>query len=105
MVVAYRTSALTAFLLRTVGLVKVRYFSQPNLLAGRGVVPEFFQEQATGTALGEALLQELSDPTHVAKLREQFTTIHRTLRRGGAARAAAAVLSLLPAARSPDARP
>lgn len=95
MVVAYKTSALTAFFLRTVGLVKVRYFSQPNLLAGRGVVPEFFQEQVTGTALGEALLQELSDATHVAELLDQFTAIHRTLRRGGAARAADAVLSLL----------
>ncbi len=45
MVVAYRVSAVTAFLLRTLGLVKVRYFSQPNLLAGRRLVPEFFQEQ------------------------------------------------------------
>jgi lipid-A-disaccharide synthase len=95
MVVAYKTSALTAFLLRTVGLVKVRYFSQPNLLAGRGVVPEFFQEQVSGAALGDALLQELSDRTHVAQLLEEFTRIHRTLRLGGAARAADAVLSLL----------
>ncbi len=105
MVVAYKTSALTAFLLRTVGLVKVRYFSQPNLLAGRGVVPEFFQEQVTGAALGDALLQELSDATHVAELLEQFSAIHRTLRRGGAARAADAVLSVLPVAQgSVDAR-
>ena len=83
MVVAYRTSALTAFLLRTVGLVKVRYFSQPNLLAGRGVVPEFFQEQVSGAALGDALLQELADRTHVAQLTDEFTQIHRTLRRAG----------------------
>ena len=45
MVVAYRVSAVTAFVLRTLGLVKVRYFSQPNLLAGRRLVPEFLQEQ------------------------------------------------------------
>jgi lipid-A-disaccharide synthase len=95
MVVAYKTSALTAFLLHTVGLVKVRYFSQPNLLAGRGVVPEFFQEQVTGTALGDALLQELSDRTHVSELLKEFATIHRTLRRGGAGRAADAVLSVI----------
>jgi lipid-A-disaccharide synthase len=94
MVVAYKTSALTAFLLRTVGLVKVRYFSQPNLLAGRGLVPEFFQEQVTGVALGDALLQELADRTHVAALLDEFTRIHRSLRRGGAVRAAAAVLEL-----------
>jgi lipid-A-disaccharide synthase len=98
MVVAYKTSALTAFLLRTVGLVKVRYFSQPNLLAGRGLVPEFFQEQVTGAALGDALLQELSDRTHVSELLKEFATIHRTLRCGGAARAADAVLSVVGAA-------
>jgi lipid-A-disaccharide synthase len=95
MVVAYKVSALTAFLLRTVGLVKVRYFSQPNLLAGRAVVPEFFQEQVSGAALGDALLQELSDQTRVAELLKEFTAIHRSLRRGGAARAAEAVLSVL----------
>ncbi|MBS0581019.1 MAG: lipid-A-disaccharide synthase [Proteobacteria bacterium] len=98
MVVAYKTSVMTAFLLRTLGLVKVRYFSQPNLLAGRGAVPEFFQEQVTGAALGDALLQELSNRTHVAELKAEFTRIHRTLRRGGAARAAEAVLAMIAAA-------
>ena len=57
MVVAYRFSAMTAFLLRTLGLVKVPYFSQPNLLVGRRLVPEFLQEQVSGSALGAALLQ------------------------------------------------
>jgi lipid-A-disaccharide synthase len=92
MVVAYRVSAVTAFLLRTMGLVKVRYFSQPNLLVGRRLVPEFFQEQVSGAALGEALLQELEDRGHVRELLEEFASVHRTLRRGGAARAAEAIL-------------
>ena len=47
MVVAYRLGAITAFLLRTLGLVKIQHFSQPNLLAGKELVPEFFQEAAT----------------------------------------------------------
>ena len=93
MVVAYRVSAVTAFLLRTMGLVKVRYFSQPNLLAGRRLVPEFFQEQVSGAALGDALLQELEDHGHVRELLEEFASVHRTLRRGGAARAAQAILA------------
>ncbi|HEY0768297.1 MAG TPA: lipid-A-disaccharide synthase, partial [Steroidobacteraceae bacterium] len=92
MVVAYRVSAVTAFLLRTMGLVKVRYFSQPNLLAGRRLVPEFFQEQVSGAALGDALLHELEDRGHVRELLEEFAAVHRTLRRGGAARAAEAIL-------------
>ncbi len=92
MVVAYKVSWLTAFLLRTLGLVKVPYFSQPNLLAGRPLVPEFVQDAVTGQALGSALLAELDDPAHLRELRDEFSRIHRELRRGGAARAADAVL-------------
>ncbi len=92
MVVAYRLGALTAFLLRTLGLVKVPYFSQPNLLIGRRLVPEFLQEAVTGPALGAALLRELGDPPHLGELLEEFRRVHETLRRGGAERAASAIL-------------
>ncbi len=95
MVVAYRVSAVTAFLLRNVGLVKVPYFSQPNLLAGRPLVPEFFQEAVQGAALGDALLGELADPRHVRELQGEFAQIHQVLRRGGADRAAQAILDLI----------
>jgi lipid-A-disaccharide synthase len=95
MVVAYRVSALTALLLRTLRLVKVPYFSQPNLLAGRRLVPEFFQEQVQGAALGDALLKELEDGDHMRELLGEFAAVHRTLRRGGAARAAEAILDCL----------
>ncbi|MBV8876148.1 MAG: lipid-A-disaccharide synthase [Gammaproteobacteria bacterium] len=95
MVVAYRVSALTAFLLRTLRLVKVPYFSQPNLLAGHRLVPEFFQEQVQGAALGDALLKELEDGDHMRELLGEFAAVHRTLRRGGAARAAEAILDCL----------
>jgi lipid-A-disaccharide synthase len=92
MVVAYRLSTVTAFLLRTLGLVKVPYFSQPNLLVGRRLVPEFFQEEVSGAALGAALLQEIENPQHVSELGREFRAVHEVLRRGGAERAAAAVL-------------
>ena len=39
MVVAYRLGALTAWVLSRLGMVKVKYFAQPNLLAERAVVP------------------------------------------------------------------
>ena len=92
MVVAYRLGALTAWLLRRLGLVKVPYFSQPNLLIGRRLVPEFFQEAVTGEALGRALLRELGDREHLSQLQKEFRRVHATLRRGGADRAAAAIL-------------
>ncbi|HEV7714560.1 MAG TPA: lipid-A-disaccharide synthase, partial [Steroidobacteraceae bacterium] len=92
MVVAYRLGAVTAFLLKRLGLVKVPYFSQPNLLLGRRRVPEFFQVRVTGAALGAALLEQLEDPAQVAQLQAEFLGVHQTLRRGGAERAAAAIL-------------
>ncbi len=95
MVVAYRVTGLTALLLRTLRLVKVPYFSQPNLLAGRRLVPEFFQEQVEGAALADALLKELEDQEHVRELLAEFAAVHRALRRGGAARAAEAILECL----------
>jgi lipid-A-disaccharide synthase len=97
MVVAYRLGALTAFLLRRLRLVKVPYFSQPNLLVGRALVPELLQEQVTGTALGEALLARLSDRDYLRQLDEEFRKVHEALRGGAAARAAEAILALLEA--------
>src|SRR6185437_9437479 len=72
MVVAYRLGAFTALLLKRLGLVKVPYFSQPNLLLGRRRIPEFFQEQVTGSALGAALLREIENPEAVATLQKEF---------------------------------
>lgn len=92
MVVAYKWSWLTVLVARTLGLVKVPFFSQPNLLAGRRLVPELLQGQVTAEALGAALLGELDDAAHLAQLRAEFRRIHRELRCDGAARAAAAVL-------------
>ncbi|MFL6601008.1 MAG: lipid-A-disaccharide synthase [Steroidobacteraceae bacterium] len=95
MVVAYRLSAATAFLLRTLGLVKVPYFSQPNLLVGRRLVPEFLQEEVSGAALGAALLHEIEDSRHASELSREFRKVHELLRRGGAERAASAILDLV----------
>jgi lipid-A-disaccharide synthase len=97
MVVAYKLGALTAFMLRQFGLVKVRHFSQPNLLAGDELVPEFFQEKAAPGNLADALATWLEQPEQVARLQREFLRIHETLRRGGAERAAAEIAELLAA--------
>jgi lipid-A-disaccharide synthase len=97
MVVAYRLGAVTAFVLRAFGLVKVRHFSQPNLLAGAGLVPEFFQEAASPRNLADALARWLDDPAAVARLTAEFARIHERLRCDGAERAAAEIAELLTA--------
>jgi lipid-A-disaccharide synthase len=96
MVVAYRLSRLTGWLVRRFGLMKAPFFAQPNLLAGRAVVPELFQEQVTPESLGSTLLAQLDDRDGRRALEQLFTDIHIRLRRNASARAAAAILGLLP---------
>jgi lipid-A-disaccharide synthase len=97
MVVAYRLGTITAFLLRTLGLVKVRHFSQPNLLGGAELVPEFFQRDASAENLANALAHWLDDPAAVARVGVEFARIHERLRCDGAERAAAEIAALLTA--------
>ncbi|HKZ73828.1 MAG TPA: lipid-A-disaccharide synthase, partial [Steroidobacteraceae bacterium] len=94
MVVAYRMSALTALLLRGLRLVKVPYFSQPNLLLGRRFVPEFFQNEVQGEALATSILGLLEDRAYLEELQREFRRVHEALRRGGADGAADAIFSL-----------
>jgi len=97
MVVAYRLGAVTAFLLRTLGLVKVRHFSQPNLLAGTELVPEFFQGAANPHNLADAAARWFEDPAAVAQVTTEFERLHERLRCNGADRAAAEIAELLTA--------
>jgi lipid-A-disaccharide synthase len=92
MVVAYRFSAATVWIARTLRLMKAPFMSLPNLLAGYLLVPELFQEEVTPAALGEALLGELESPQNAARIAE-FRRIHEELRCDGAARAAEAILA------------
>jgi lipid-A-disaccharide synthase len=93
MVVAYRLAPVTAFLVRDLGLVQLPHFSLPNLLAGESLVPEYFQEAVTAQALATALHTELTDIKKRSRLQQRFAAMHQQLRQGGAAKAAALVLS------------
>jgi lipid-A-disaccharide synthase len=97
MVVAYRLGAITAFILQTLRLVKIRHFSQPNLLADAELVPEFFQGAASPENLANALARWFEDPDAVAKVTAEFERIHQALRCDGAERAAAEVAELVTA--------
>ncbi len=95
MVVAYRVNAATAFLLRQLRLVRLPQFSLPNLLAGRALVPEFFQEAVVPANLCAAVERVLADTAERTLMQQEFDRIHRMLRAGGAAHAADEVLALL----------
>jgi lipid-A-disaccharide synthase len=94
MVVAYRLSVLTTFLLKTLKLFKAPFFAQPNLLAGRQVIPEYFNDEVRADVLGPAVLTQLERADR-DQLVQTFASIHQTLRRDASARAADAIVELM----------
>ncbi len=92
MAVAYRVAPLTFQLARR--LVRIGYFSLPNLLADRPLVREFIQHAVTTENLGRELLALLADTRRIADMMEQFNRIHATLRRGASQVAADTVLQM-----------
>lgn len=95
MIVSYRFGAFTAWLLRTLRLIRVQHFSLPNLLSGEQVAPEFLQEAVTPANLIAAVERMLDDPGRRAQLEQQFLQVHHALRAGGATRAADVIIQLL----------
>ncbi|WP_258165088.1 lipid-A-disaccharide synthase [Oceanibium sediminis] len=94
MVVAYRTSALSAFLARR--LVKVRYASLVNILEDAPVIPEYLFDAASASALEGEVLGLLTSPDARQAQSARFSRVMEQLGRGGlppGQRAARSVLS------------
>lgn len=93
MVVTYRVSFLTYVIVKF--LSHVKYYSMPNNLAGRELVPELMQYQATPENIGRAVEGILSNPDKMASLIGELEKMHQDLKRDGDQRAADTVLSYL----------
>jgi len=93
MVITYKMSPWSWRLMRRMG--RQPWVGLPNILAGRFLVPEFLQEQATPANLAQALGNLVADPVLPQRLRLAFTEMHLALRQNTAAKAAAAILPLL----------
>ncbi|MDX5406423.1 MAG: lipid-A-disaccharide synthase [Chromatiaceae bacterium] len=91
MVVAYRANWLTYQIGKR--LVKLAHFSLPNLLAGRGMVPELLQHQVTPQALVDAMLPQLS--ANRQALLEEYRAIHQQIKCNASEKAAAAILQVI----------
>ena len=93
MVITYRLGRFSWWLASKV--VNVPFAGLPNLLAGKAVVPELLQDDATPEKLGGALLQYLENPEQADALKEEFRRIHTVLRNHADERAADAVLEVM----------
>jgi lipid-A-disaccharide synthase len=95
MVVAYRLSALSHWLIRTFNLLKVPHVAIANLLADEPLAPEFLQHDCQPDKLGGALLAMLDDAERRQQIADHYKAIHRRLRCNAADSAAEAILKLL----------
>jgi len=71
------------------------YVGLPNILAGRFVVPEILQDDATPENLAQALLNTVNNKRAVAALEQTFGEMQRSLRQDTAYKAAQAILPFL----------
>jgi len=95
MVVAYKFSGLTNWIMKTFNMLKIDWFSLPNLLAGETLVDELLQEQVTPEALASAIMRLIDNPERNRQHKVVFTEIYKTLKCDANVQAANAVLELV----------
>lgn len=100
MVVAYRVSAMTAWIARR--FLQIDTFALPNLLADKALVREFIQEAIDPEAMAGELLTHLREGPERQHLLDAFTELHRQLRHNADRRAADAIDVLLADRRAAD---
>ncbi|MGZ8272082.1 MAG: lipid-A-disaccharide synthase [Methylophilus sp.] len=93
MVITYRMPFLSWQILKRMKYLP--YVGLPNILAGKFLVPELLQKDATPQKLAETTLKLLGDKNHQKELKQAFTEIHLSLKQNSAQKAAKAILSYL----------
>jgi lipid-A-disaccharide synthase len=94
MVITYKVPKASAWLLRGKGYLP--YIGLPNILAGRFIVPEIIQDDATPENLAYALVNLMRDRDLGQRLERVMRRIHLELKQNNSEKAAQAVLEYLP---------
>jgi lipid-A-disaccharide synthase len=93
MVITYKIAKFSYWLMKRMAYLP--FVGLPNILAGRFVVPEILQDQATPENLAEALVKLYQDKDNAVAVEEAFTDLHLQLRQNTAEKAARAVIECL----------
>lgn len=93
MVITYRMPTLSWQLLKRMRLQP--YVGLPNILAGKFVVPELLQDEASAENLANVTLRLMADKQYLTEIKDEFTAIHHSLKQNTAEKAAAAVLAYI----------
>ncbi len=76
-------------------LLRVPYFSLPNLLAGESIVEELVQKQVNPSSLVTKVVKLLAEKPQNQHISQRYMQIHQSLRMGASNKAAQAVMKLL----------
>ncbi|HRY30238.1 MAG TPA: lipid-A-disaccharide synthase, partial [Elusimicrobiota bacterium] len=94
MLVVYKMSWITYGLARA--LIRVEHIAMANILAGKKLVPELIQDQASPALLAQEALRLLKDPQERLRVRRELLSLRQQLGGPGAAdRAAAEIIQAL----------
>jgi len=94
MVIVYRVSALTYYLAKLA--VRIEHLGLVNILAGRTVVPELLQNEATGEKIAAEILDMLNNRERMDAMKAEYSRIKALLgERGAADRAASLALGMI----------
>lgn len=94
MIITYRMPTLSWWLLKPMHYLP--YVGLPNILAGKFIVPELLQKNATPEKLNETMTEMLKDAVALKAIKQEFTDIHHSLKQNSAKKAADVILSYLP---------
>ena len=94
MVVTYRLAPMTYALIKRRGY-RLPYVALPNILAGRFIVPEILQDDATPENLAQAVVNQLGDKVVRQRQERAFLDLHRALRQNTREKAVEALVPLL----------
>jgi lipid-A-disaccharide synthase len=93
MVITYRMPKLSWWILKHMNYLP--YVGLPNILAGKFLVPELLQNDATPQKLADAVSLLLVDKNRTQEIKQEFTYIHQSLKQNSANKAAETILSYL----------
>jgi len=93
MIITYRMPTISWQILKRMNYLP--YVGLPNVLAGKFLVPELLQKDATPEKIADTVTKLVNDQDNLKTLKQEFSDIHTSLKQNAAKKAAEVVLSYL----------
>jgi lipid-A-disaccharide synthase len=94
-VAAYRLGKLSFAIVNGLNLLKLKYFTLPNLLTETPLLPEFMQDDVRSDDIAKSVIELLDDPERRRFIADRFARLRIELAQNADQRAADAVAALL----------